>query len=75
MNDETEMREEYDIAALNPRRNPYAKNIKKPVTMNISVSTLDYFKAMAEDSGIPYQVLMNYYLDDCVKQKKKLQFV
>ena len=72
MNDD--IREEYDIQALNPRKNPYAKKIKKTVTMNINVATLDYFKAMAEESGIPYQVLMNYYLDDCVNQKKKLQF-
>ncbi len=73
--EEMDMREEYDIKALNPRKNPYAKKIKKPVTMNMSVTTIEYFKAMSDESGIPYQVLMNYYLDDCVKQKKKLQFV
>ena len=70
-----EMREEYDIKSLNPRKNPYAGKSKKAVTMNISVSTLDYFKSLADESGIPYQVLMNFYLEECVKQKKKLQFV
>ncbi|MDO5445983.1 MAG: antitoxin [Eubacteriales bacterium] len=70
-----EMREEYDIKSLNPRKNPYAGKNKKAVTMNISVSTLDYFKSLADESGIPYQVLMNFYLEECVKQKKKLQFV
>lgn len=69
------VKEEYDIKALNPRRNPYAKAVKKPVTMNISVTTIDYFKNMSDESGIPYQVLMNYYLDECVREKKKLQFV
>ena len=69
------MREEYDIKSLNPRKNPYAGKSKKAVTMNISVSTLDYFKSLADESGIPYQVLMNFYLEECVKQKKKLQFV
>ena len=65
----------YDIKALNPRKNPYAKKIKKPVTMNMSVATIEYFKSMSNESGIPYQVLMNYYLDDCVRQQKKLRFV
>lgn len=69
------MREEYDIKTLNPRKNPYAKNMKKPITMNVSVSTINYFKSLSEESGIPYQTLMNYYLDECVRQKKKLQFV
>lgn len=73
--EEMDMREEYDIKALNPRKNPYAKKIKKSVTMNMSVTTIEYFKAMSDESGIPYQVLMNYYLDDCVRQQKKLRFV
>lgn len=73
--EEMDMREEYDIKTLNPRKNPYAKKIKKPVTMNMSVTTIEYFKAMSDESGIPYQVLMNYYLDDCVRQQKKLRFV
>ena len=73
--EEMDMSEEYDIKNLNPRKNPYAKKIKKPVTMNMNVTTIEYFKAMSDESGIPYQVLMNYYLDDCVRQKKKLQFV
>ncbi len=51
------VKEEYDIKALNPRRNPYAKAVKKPITMNVSVTTIDYFKNMSEESGIPYQVL------------------
>ncbi len=73
--EEIDMREEYNIKNLNPRKNLYAKKIKKPVTLNMNVTTIEYFKAMSDESGIPYQVLMNYYLDDCVRQKKKLQFV
>lgn len=69
------MREEYDIRALNPRKNPYAKAVKKPITMNVSVTTIQYFKDMSEETGIPYQTIMNYYLDECVKEKKKLQFI
>ena len=33
----------------------------------------EYFKDQSEESGIPYQVLINLYLADCVKQKKKFQ--
>lgn len=70
-----DMREEYDVKALNPRKNPYAKAIKKPITMNVSITTIDYFKGLAQETGIPYQTLMNYYLDECVKEKKRLSFV
>ena len=30
-------------------------------------------KEQSEDSGIPYQTLINLYLSDCAKQKKQLQ--
>ncbi|MBO4616855.1 MAG: antitoxin [Lachnospiraceae bacterium] len=69
------MREEYDIKALNPRKNPYASKVKQQVTMNINKTTIEYFKAMSSESGIPYQVLINLYLDECVKEEKKIQFV
>lgn len=69
------MRGEYNITALNPRKNPYIKKAKQQVTMNMNTDTIDYFKRMSSESGIPYQTLINLYLDDCVKQKKRLQFV
>ncbi len=69
------MRDEYDVKSLNPRKNPYAGKTKQQVTMNMNISTVEYFKAMANESGVPYQVLINLYLDECVKEKKKLQFV
>ena len=69
------MREEYDIKNLNPRKNPYRKITKKQVTININESTIHYFKEMAKECGVPYQTLINLYLDDCVKQKRKLQFI
>ncbi len=68
------MRDEYDIKKLNPRRNPYAGKIKQQVTMNMNTSTVEYFKEMSSESGIPYQILINLYLDQCVKEKKKVQF-
>ena len=67
------MREEYDIENLNPRRNPYVKRLKKQITINIDNDTVDFFKAQIEESGIPYQTLINLYLSDCAKNKKQLQ--
>ncbi len=69
------MREEYDIENLNPRRNPYSKRLKKQITINIDNDTIDFFKEQSEDSGIPYQTLINLYLSDCAKQKKQLQML
>lgn len=67
------MKEEYDIEKLNPRKNPYSRRLKKQVTINIDCDTIDFFKMQSEDSGIPYQTLINLYLSDCAKQKKTLQ--
>lgn len=69
------MREEYDIKSLNPRKNPYAGKTKQQVTMNMNTSTIIYFKEMSAESGVPYQTLINLYLDQCVEEKKRLQFV
>ena len=68
------MRDEYDIKSLNPRKNPYAKKMKQQVTMNMNATTVEYFKSMASESGIPYQTLINLYLDECVKEKKTIKF-
>jgi predicted DNA binding CopG/RHH family protein len=67
------MRDEYDIDKLNPRPNPYAKELKKQVTIKISPSVIDYFKAQADKLGMPYQTLINLYLSDCVNNKRELQ--
>ena len=69
------MREEYDIKTLNPRKNLYAGKVKQQVTININTTTIEYFKEMSSETGIPYQVLINLYLDECVKEKKRIQFV
>lgn len=68
------MKKEYDIKSLNPRKNPYASKIRKQITINVNESTIDYFKQLADKSGIPYQTLINLYLADCVNQKKEPDF-
>ena len=67
------MLKEYDIDKLNPRPNPYAKELKKQISIKVSPSTINYFKSEALETGIPYQTLINLYLDDCAKNKKKLK--
>lgn len=67
------MLEEYNIKELNPRKNPYTKKLKKQITINIDNEAIDYFKALSDSSGIPYQTLINLYLTDCAHKKKQLE--
>ena len=66
------MRKLYDFSTLDSRTNPYAAKLKKPVTIRLGEDVIDYFKNMAEDSGVPYQSLINLYLRDCVIQGRKV---
>ncbi len=65
------MKDNYDIANLNPRKNPYAEKLKRQVTINLKTTTVDYFKKLAEETGIPYQTLIDLFLDDCVQKEIK----
>lgn len=67
------MKSEYDFSKGN--KNPYAKILKKQITINISEEVLEYFKEMSEKTSIPYQSLINFYLLDCVKNKKKIDIL
>ncbi len=64
------MREEYEIEKLNPRKNPYTRQLKKQITINLNANTIEYFKALAEQTGIAYQTLINMYLTDCAENKR-----
>ncbi|MEM1111397.1 MAG: BrnA antitoxin family protein [Pseudomonadota bacterium] len=66
------MKDEYDFSKMKARRNPYAAKLKKPVTIRLSEDVIDYFKAMAEESGVPYQSLINLYLRDCANKDRKV---
>jgi uncharacterized protein (DUF4415 family) len=63
------MRKEYDFSAS--RANPYAKRLKKPITIRLDPDVLDYFKKAAESAAIPYQTLINLYLKDCANKRRK----
>jgi predicted DNA binding CopG/RHH family protein len=54
------------------RRRPYAKGLKRQVTIRLDLPTIEYFKAMATETGIPYQTLINLYLRDCTATGKRL---
>jgi predicted DNA binding CopG/RHH family protein len=57
------MRKHYDFSTAT--KNPYAKRLKRPVTIRLDESTVAYFKAMADETDLPYQSLINMYLRDC----------
>jgi uncharacterized protein (DUF4415 family) len=65
------MRKEYDLSKMRARKNPYAKRLKKQITIRVGVDVLEYFKELAAETGIPYQNLMNLYLRDCVVSKRR----
>ena len=64
------MRKHYDFSRARP--NPYAKRLKKQVTIRLDQETIRYFKSLAEGTSIPYQTLINLYLRDCATTKKRL---
>jgi len=66
------MRKEYDFAKMKGRKNPYARLLKKQVTLRLGVDVIEYFKQLAQEAGIPYQNLINLYLKDCAHSRKKL---
>lgn len=66
------MKKEYDFSSMKGQKNPYAKNLKKQVTLRLGTDVIEYFKALAEETGIPYQNLINLYLRDCAQSHKKL---
>ncbi|MEW6169690.1 MAG: BrnA antitoxin family protein [Pseudomonadota bacterium] len=65
------MKKEYDFSAMKSRKNPYASKLKKQVTIRMSDDVVSYFKSMSDETGIPYQSLINLYLRDCVAHDRK----
>lgn len=65
------MKKNYDFSKSN--RNPYLQKPKKQLTIRLDENTIDYFRSLSEEVGIPYQSLINLYLRDCAAKKKKLK--
>jgi predicted DNA binding CopG/RHH family protein len=67
------MKAEYDLAKMKSRKNPYAKRLKKQITLRLDPEVIEYFKQKSEESGIPYQTLINLYLQDCRNSGRELK--
>lgn len=65
------MKNEYDFSRMKSRKNPYASKLKRQVTIRMRDDVITYFKDMSEDTGIPYQSLINLYLRDCMANRRQ----
>ncbi|MDY6802976.1 MAG: antitoxin [Cyanobacteriota bacterium] len=66
------MEPEYDLSKMKKRPNPFAKQLKKQVTISLGIDAIEYFEAIARKEGISYQQLISLYLQDCVTDGRKL---
>ncbi|MGB4248295.1 MAG: BrnA antitoxin family protein [Pseudohongiellaceae bacterium] len=66
------MKPEYNLSGMKSRPNPYAAKLKKSITIRMDEEVIAYFKGMAEEAGVPYQSLINLYLQDCVAHKRRI---
>jgi uncharacterized protein (DUF4415 family) len=64
------MRKQYDFSKA--KKNPYASQLKRQITIRLDGDAIDYFKSISEDVGIPYQSLINLYLRDCAAEHRTL---
>lgn len=64
------MRKEYDFTKA--RKNPYAALLTRQITIRLDEDSIEYFKGISGELGMPYQSLINLYLRDCAAQHRKL---
>ena len=65
------MRKSYDFSQA--RKNPYARKLKKQVTIRLDDAVLDYFKHLGAKTEMPWQTLVNLYLRECANERKELR--
>ena len=63
------MRNEYDLSKS--VKNPYAKKLKRQITIRLENETIEYFKELAVETDIPYQKLINLFLRNCAEKEMK----
>ena len=66
------MEPEYDLSKMKKRPNPFAKQLKKQITISLGIDVIEYFETIAQEKGISSQELINLYLQDCAVSKRKL---
>ncbi len=67
------MKKEYDLSKMKSRKNQYARRLKKQITLRLDPEVIEYFKRMATQKGVPYQTLINLYLQDCATSQRELK--
>lgn len=67
------MKSEYDLRNMKSRKNPHARKLTVRVTLRLDPDVIEYFKERAEETGIPYQSLINLYLQDCRNSNRTLK--
>jgi len=65
------MKREYDLSAMKSRPNPYASRLRQQVTIRLRRDTLQYFKELAEETGLDYRTLIDLYLADCAEKRRR----
>jgi predicted DNA binding CopG/RHH family protein len=68
------MRKEYDFSQLKGRKNPFVKRLKREIRVRVENETIEYFKNLSEETGLPYTSLINLYLNDCAQERRKLKW-
>ena len=63
------MKKHYDFSKA--VKNPYAKRLKRQVTIRMETDVVDYFKELSTQEDMPYQKLINIFLRDCAIHKKR----
>lgn len=63
------MRREYDFSKA--VKNPYSEAKKSLISIRLDNATIQYFKELSTELGVPYQTLINSFLTDCVTKKMR----
>ncbi|MDJ0764579.1 MAG: BrnA antitoxin family protein [Myxococcota bacterium] len=63
------MRDNYDFSKA--RKNPYIDKLepKRQISIRLDEKTIAYFQGLSAKLNMPYQSLINSFLQDCVKRK------
>ena len=48
---------------------PWYSKSKKTITINLDNRAIVYFKGLSEETGVPYQTLINLYLVQCAEER------
>jgi predicted DNA binding CopG/RHH family protein len=65
------MKREYDLSAMKSRPNPFASRLRQQVTLRLRRDTIQYFKELAEETGLDYTTLIDLYLEDCAEKRRR----